>query len=75
MSTFTILEQVYLGTHKEDIYFVATETVKNGESSRLYSKHNYSIDHSHCYKNREGWIKAINKLKREGAKEHPSHWY
>ena len=73
--TITILERVYLGTHSSDIMFTASLVEINEEQSTQYSKFNYTEDTSFTYKDKSGWLKAIAKLKKMGAEEHPSHWY
>lgn len=55
--------------------FTASEIEINGEQSTQYCKFNYTEDTSFTYKDKSGWLKAIDKLKKMGAEEHPSHWY
>ena len=73
--TITTSERVYLGTQSSDIMFTAYIVWRNGEQSTQYSKFNYTEDTSFTYKDKSGWLKAIDKLKKMGATEHPSHWY
>ena len=73
--TILTLERVYLGTQSSDIMFTASEIENNGEQSTQYSKFNYTEDTSFTYKDKSGWLKAIDKLKKDGAKEHPKWCY
>jgi hypothetical protein len=73
--TITTLERVYLGTQSSDIMFTASIVENNDEQYAQYSKFNYTEDTSFTYKDKSGWLKAIAKLKKMGAEEHPSHWY